>query len=111
MARTVKNEMTLLQALERVVESSRDSKMSKTFMNKAKQEIKYLAQLISDLCEQDAYELASKFDFSGGQIENVARKYSINSILHGDTGKPLEILLGFGKEEQLDTPHRHKIGF
>lgn len=43
MKRTIKKEMTLLQALERVVELSRDSKMSKTFMNKAKQEINFLA--------------------------------------------------------------------
>ena len=38
MARKVKNEMTLLQALERVVELSKDSKMSKAFMNKATEE-------------------------------------------------------------------------
>ena len=68
-------------------------------------------QMIPDLSDQDAQELAGKFDFSGGQIENIARKYSINSILHGDTEKPLEILIGFGKEELLDAPSRHKIGF
>lgn len=98
--------MTLLQAFER------------RFLYKIKFEKpdasvrgKIWQQMIPDLSDKDAQELAGKFDFCGGQIENVARKYSINSILHGDTGKPLEILLGFGKEEQLDTPQRHKIGF
>lgn len=68
-------------------------------------------QMIPDLCDQDAQQLAGKFDFSGGQIENIARKYSINSILHGDGGNPLEMLVGFGKEELLDAPSRRKIGF
>lgn len=47
MARTMKNnkkEMTLLQAIERVVELSEDSKMSKEFMKKAKAEIQLLAK-------------------------------------------------------------------
>ena len=47
MARTLKNnnkEMTLLQAIERVVELSEDSKMSKEFMKKAKAEIQLLAK-------------------------------------------------------------------
>ena len=68
-------------------------------------------QMIPDLCDQDAHELASKFDFSGGQIENIARKYSINNILHGDSENPLEMLVNYGKEELLDAPSRHKIGF
>ena len=68
-------------------------------------------QMIPDLCDQDAQQLAGKFDFSGGQIENIARKYSINSILHGDGGNLLEMLVGFGKEELLDAPSRRKIGF
>ena len=39
-----KNEMTLLQAIERVVELAEDSKMSKEFMKKAKAEIQLLAK-------------------------------------------------------------------
>lgn len=39
-----KKEMTLLQAIERVVELSEDSKMSKEFMKKAKAEIQLLAK-------------------------------------------------------------------
>ena len=45
MATKVKNkkEMTLLQAIERVAELSKDSKMSQVFMKKAKTEIQLLA--------------------------------------------------------------------
>ena len=39
-----KKEMTLLQAIERVVELSKDSKMSQEFMKKAKAEIQLLAK-------------------------------------------------------------------
>ena len=44
MAKVLKKEMTLLQAMERVVELSRDSKMSKELFRKAKAEIKLLAE-------------------------------------------------------------------
>ena len=46
MATTMKNqkEMTLLQAIERVVELAEDSKMSQEFMKKAKTEIQLLAK-------------------------------------------------------------------
>jgi hypothetical protein len=39
--------------------------------------------MIPDLSEQEIHTLASKYDFSGGQIENIARHYAISSILHG----------------------------
>ena len=39
-----KKEITLLQAIERVVELSEDSKMSQEFMKKAKAEIQLLAK-------------------------------------------------------------------
>lgn len=41
---TIKKQMTLLQAIERVVELSKDSKMSAAFMRKAKKEIDFLAE-------------------------------------------------------------------
>jgi hypothetical protein len=45
MATKIKSkDMTLLQAIERVVELSEDSKMSKDFMKKAKTEIQLLAK-------------------------------------------------------------------
>ena len=41
--------------------------------------------MIDDLSDDDAQVLASKFDFSGGQIENIARKRTIDYILSGKT--------------------------
>ena len=37
---------------------------------------------IPELTEDDALKLAKHFDFSGGQIENIARKRIINDIIH-----------------------------
>ena len=39
--------------------------------------------MINDLSIDDAHRLASKYDFSGGQIENIARKRTIDYILSG----------------------------
>lgn len=35
------------------------------------------------LSEDDAYSLASRFDFSGGQIDNIARKIEIDEVITG----------------------------
>ena len=38
---------------------------------------------LSELNTQDAETLSRRYDFSGGQIENIARKQAINTILNG----------------------------
>lgn len=40
---------------------------------------------IKNISEKDATKLASEFDFSGGEIENIARKVTISSIIDGET--------------------------
>ena len=40
--------------------------------------------MLPDLSEYDANTLASQFDLSGGEIENIARKHSVNAILKGN---------------------------
>ena len=67
--------------------------------------------MIPELGDLDIHTLASKYDFSGGQIENIARKYSINSILHGDVDNPLEILTSYCNEERIQARTERKIGF
>jgi hypothetical protein len=37
--------------------------------------------MIKDLSEKDAQYLANQYDFSGGQIENIARKQIVRRIL------------------------------
>jgi len=41
--------------------------------------------LINGLSDEDAWALASRFDFSGGQIENIARKSTVHRVLSGRT--------------------------
>ena len=49
---------------------------------------------------------------SGGQIENVARKYAINSILHGDTENLLPVLRNYCNSERLCTKREaRRVGF
>ena len=55
--------------------------------------------------------LASKYDYSGGQIENIARHYTINNILHGQADNIVEILTAYCDSERLETKEMHKIGF
>ena len=69
-------------------------------------------QMIPELNDSDASVLASHFDFSGGQIENIARKHAINSILYGDNYEVLPMLESYCRSEQLsNTVTRKRIGF
>ena len=69
-------------------------------------------QMIPELNDNDAKTLAEHFDFSGGQIENVARKHAINSILYGNEAEMLPILEDYCRCEQLNNNiTRKKIGF
>lgn len=62
------------------------------------------------LSETDAMSIANEFDFSGGQIENVARRYTMDSILTGMEGG-LEQLRQYCREESLEKNTRRRIGF
>ena len=69
-------------------------------------------QMIPELNDRDAATLAEHFDFSGGQIENVARKHAINSILYGNDSEMLPILEDYCCCEQLNNNvTRKRIGF
>jgi hypothetical protein len=67
--------------------------------------------MIPSLSDRDCAALASAYDLSGGQMENVARKYSINSILYGNEKAPMDILSDYCKAERLEGCATHKIGF
>jgi hypothetical protein len=66
--------------------------------------------MISDLTDEVAQALAEKFDFSGGQIENISRRYSIESILYGQPEDILKKLTEFCNDEKFEKETR-KIGF
>jgi SpoVK/Ycf46/Vps4 family AAA+-type ATPase len=64
---------------------------------------------IPDLSGSDAERLASKFDFSGGQIENIARKSAVSFILKGVKADILSLETFCGEELYENTANR--IGF
>ena len=69
-------------------------------------------QMIPELNANNAAVLAGSFDFSGGQIENIARKHAINSILYGQGTEVLPVLENYCRSEQLsNTVTRKRIGF
>ena len=67
--------------------------------------------MIPVLSEDESTKLASKYDFSGGQIENIARHYAINTVLHGDDENRLSSLYTYCDGEKFEKKEQHKIGF
>jgi SpoVK/Ycf46/Vps4 family AAA+-type ATPase len=55
-------------------------------------------------------ELASQFIFSGGQIDNIARKCEMAYVISG-TMPGLNEIISFCREERLEGNGRQKIGF
>ena len=69
-------------------------------------------QMIPELSPADATTLATAFDFSGGQIENIARKYAIHVVLHGEPENLLRALQDYCATEKLNSKSVVKrIGF
>ena len=68
-------------------------------------------EMIPDLSDMDVQTLASKYDFSGGQIENIARHYTIDSILHDKGEDALSMLIAHCDNERIDEKNVKKIGF
>jgi SpoVK/Ycf46/Vps4 family AAA+-type ATPase len=66
--------------------------------------------IIPGLSENDTQELASCYDFSGGQIENVARKRTVDSILSG-ADPALDKMKAYCHEETLERDAGNRIGF
>ena len=68
-------------------------------------------EMIPVLKEEETRILANKYDFSGGQIENIARHYTIGNILHGDSENVIEELSSYCDSERLNAKETRKIGF
>lgn len=67
--------------------------------------------MLPTLSEEQCALLASAYNLSGGQMENVARKFSINSILYGSEKSPMDILHAYCDAERLDNQTTRRIGF
>ena len=66
--------------------------------------------MLKDISADDARQLASHFDFSGGQIENNARKRTDDHILSGKFAA-LDEIEGYCRAELLGGKERRSIGF
>ena len=67
--------------------------------------------LLPDLDEKDALDLASAYSFSGGQIENIARKHIIDGILNEKEGLAIDAIREACRTEQFHNTSVNKIGF
>ena len=65
---------------------------------------------LPDLSAEDAHTLASSYDFSGGQIDNITRKALMQEIIKGE--KPtLNNLVTICSEENISRNSHRKIGY
>lgn len=67
--------------------------------------------MMPSLTENDARTLASQFDLSGGEIENIIRKYTVEAILSGQDSIDLSAIIEFCRNERISNSTRVKIGF
>lgn len=68
--------------------------------------------MIPELSEAQSEELSSQFDFSGGQIENIARKRLVFSLIN-NTEPSFQQLVSYCQDEKIKNPaaETRKIGF
>ena len=64
--------------------------------------------MIPGLSDSDASMLSSKYEFSGGQIENIVRKKAIQSILTG-TDPSMDDIINYCSEEVLGSEGTKKV--
>jgi hypothetical protein len=67
--------------------------------------------MLPELSEKTAEKLASAYDFSGGQIENITRKCDIESILYGNDYVTDEKIEQYCREEKIVKKGGARIGF
>lgn len=67
--------------------------------------------MLPEISEQEAYDLAKQYSFSGGQIENIARKQIVNAVLSGDDKVNMESVREACKTELFNNRGAQRIGF
>ena len=95
-----------------------DAAFERRFLYKVKfekpelhQRTKIWQSMMPQLSTEAAGKLASSFDFSGGQIENITRKCDIESILYGDDYITDEKIVQYCQEEKIVKKGGARIGF
>ena len=67
--------------------------------------------MVDGLSEEDALTLAARFDFSGGNIENIARKAAVEYVLSGRKAGLGDLMKYSGEENLTASANTRKIGF
>lgn len=67
--------------------------------------------MLPELTEDESLELAKQYSFSGGQIENIARKQLVNAVLTGEDKVDLETIQEACKTELFKSSTTKRIGF
>ena len=67
--------------------------------------------MLPGLTKRDAVKLATKFDLSGGEIENVVRRHTVNSILSGKDKINLSAIEAACKLERISDSNHARVGF
>ena len=65
--------------------------------------------MLPALDDENARSLASKYDFSGGQIENIARKQVVSNILHDTEELDMSLIKTACDQERLNRPNGERI--
>ena len=65
--------------------------------------------MLPSLSDDNARSLASKYDFSGGQIENIARKQVVNNILHDTEELDMSLIRSACDQERLNRQNGERI--
>ena len=85
----------------------------KVEFNKPKGEVKekiWKSMFKGKLSDQQVRTLANKYDFSGGEIENIARKRTVDFILEGEEMN-FDQLCSYCDQERLNKTNQRKVGF
>lgn len=67
--------------------------------------------MLPGLTESDARYLSSKFDLTGGEIENIVRRHTVGAILSGKETIDVTELADMCKHERLNNNSMSRIGF
>lgn len=67
--------------------------------------------MLNSLNDEQATELANRFDFSGGQIQNISRKQVINAIFSGKDELDYDQIKLDCQNESISRNSRGKVGF
>ncbi len=100
------------------LEQSLDNAFERRFLYKVcferpdiEQRKKIWLSMLPTLSADTALQLATIYEFSGGQIENIVRKCDVESILYGESSVDADKIQRFCQEETILKKNTSRIGF